>query len=119
MKRNHGCLTKKGVGRRIDLSKAASRVAIGSLALLLGLTTAGTPLRAAVTPVCGASILLRSNATVYLFNSANTPVLMPSATITEGGIYTDGVLLGVLDANDHIVDANANIIGYVIYPSPD
>jgi len=119
MKRNKGCFTKRCVRRRIDLSKATARTAIGLTTLLLGLTTVGTPPHAAAMPVCGASIRLRLNPTVYLFNSANTPVLMPSATIHEGGIYTDGVLLGVLDENDTIVDGNANIIGYVLYPSPD
>jgi len=119
MKRNHGCLTTKGWGRRIDLAKAASRVALGSFALLLGLAAGGTPTGAAATPVCGSSILLPFTATVYLFTSANTAVAMPSATILEGGIYTDGVLLGVLDANDNIVDAEADIIGYVLYTTHD
>jgi len=119
MKPNNARFPKKVAGRRIDLSKAASRIMPGSLALLIGLTAIGTPLPAAPAPAHRASILQADSPAVYLLDSKNIPVLASNAWIDEGGIYTDGGFVGILDANNSIRDANANIIGYVVgYVTP-
>jgi hypothetical protein len=65
-----------------------------------------------------ASFLRMTNATVYLFDANNTPVVSLTASVLEGGVFTDAGFIGAVDADFNIVDANDVIIGYVTYPSP-
>jgi len=75
------------------------------------------------------SLTLRTNAdatgrpcgpaAVYIFDANNSPVLSLSASIFEGGVFTDAGFVGAIDTNFNIVDTNDNIIGYVNYPVPD
>jgi len=58
-------------------------------------------------------------AAVYIFDANNSPVLSPSASIVEGGVFTDTGFIGAIDADFNIVDTNDNIVGYVYYPGPD
>ena len=117
MKRNNEGLKNRSGVRSIALSVWAKRVAVGSLAVMLGLAAVGTPPRAVAAPVCAASILQRS-VTVYLFDANDTPVPAPDAYIYEGGVYTDCGFIGMIDADFDIVDSADNILGYLTYPSP-
>jgi hypothetical protein len=118
MKRTISCSNSASAACSLSLSRFAQRVAIGSLALVLGLAAISALPSAAATPICVSSIAMCTDATVYLYDAGNTPVLAPNATITEGGVYTDSGFIGTINADYMIVDASNNIVGYVTYPSP-
>ena len=86
-------------------------LAVACLGMLFGSLTLRTNADATGRP-CGP-------AAVYIFDANNSPVLSLSASIFEGGVFTDAGFVGAIDTNFNIVDTNDNIIGYVNYPVPD
>ena len=118
MKREHSILRLPCAAPRSGLSKAAQRVGMAALGLLLGLTAISAPPHAAATPACAPSVVLSAAVAVYLYDASNTAVLTPSAVITEGSVYTDTGFAGTIDSADRIVNANV-VVGYVTHPNPN
>jgi hypothetical protein len=112
------CTKTRFVGCYTNVLTMGPRVAVGLLAVTIGLATVSVPLHVAATPICASSALRETNATVYLFDASDTPVLEPDASVLEGGVYTNTGFIGTVDSDFNILDANDNIIGYVTYPSP-
>ena len=120
MKRTKSGLKHRSLGCPFVPSKWALRVTIGSLALMLGTASVGAPPPALAAPISASSISAQAtNATVYLFDASNNPVLAPNALIDEGGVYTDAGFIGAIDASYRIISAAGEVVGYVTYPSPN
>ncbi|MCW3098113.1 MAG: hypothetical protein JWL77_3731 [Chthonomonadaceae bacterium] len=110
-------------GARISLSMNWLRAASGVLALTISFGGALTPLRVGAIPYAAYSRASGPTVDIYVYqNTDDTPVLMPLAVITDGNVYTDSTCstwIGTVNGDGRIVDANNNVVGVVVYPSPD
>ncbi len=94
------------------------RTALGIGALVVGLGTVTAPVRVGAIPAITCLSASASNLTVWTWDVNGYPVLVQSASVRDGNVYDDGILLGVIDGSGNVLDANGNIVAYVACPDP-
>jgi hypothetical protein len=102
-------------GYRVSSLMNRLRTASGMLALMAGLGAVVAPLPVDAVTYVRCAVVSDQTVAVYGFDANGSPVLIPDATILAGGIYTDAGFFGTINAEDEIVNANNEIVGYVSY----